>query len=188
MTAAHKFAPARHHRRSIRLKGYDYTAAGAYFVTLVTHQRGCIFGEIVADEMWLNALGEIVAEEWERTPTIRAEMELDEWVVMPNHIHGIVVITTVGVGADVGADGRPPLQRAPKSLGAFVAGFKSVVTKRINEHRATPGQPVWQRNYYEHIIRNEAALAHLRAYIHNNPLKWALDNDNPNHREVGDGE
>jgi REP element-mobilizing transposase RayT len=171
-----RFDPARHHRRSIRLKGYDYTRAGAYFVTMVVKNRECLFGEVVAGEMRLNALGQIAAEEWERTPAIRAEIELDEWVVMPNHVHGIIVITA----NIVGATGRSPLPGpAKRSLGAFVAGYKSAVTKRINEHRATPGVPVWQRNYYEHIVRNDEALHRIRRYIAENPLRWALDDENP---------
>jgi len=212
-----KYDPQRHHRRSIRLKGYDYTQVGAYFVTLVAKNRECLFGEITAEgEMRLNDAGQIAAEEWERTPTIRAEIELDAWVVMPNHVHGIIVINNANAVV-VGADGRPPLpdptgrpplpdptghpplpdptgrpplpdptgrpplqpQRAPKSLGAFVAGYKSVVTKRINEIRAMPGVPVWQRNYHEHILRNEDELHRIRQYIANNPLKWALDEENP---------
>ena len=138
--------------------------------------------------MKLNELGEIVQEEWEKTPSIRAEIKADEFVVMPNHFHAIVVIAD-GIkstdGANVGAHGRAPLQkpgalyRPPKSLGARVAGFKSAATKRINEHRDTPGAPVWQRNYYEHVIRNESKLNDIRSYIQTNPAKWAEDQENP---------
>lgn len=185
-----KFDPARHHRRSIRLKGYDYTAAGAYFVTNVTHQRECLFGEMVDGEMRLNPLGEIAAWAWEWLAQQYPYVDLDAWVVMPNHIHGILVMD---VGArpspSVGARRDAPLPIIKrKPLGQLIGAFKTVSAKRINEHRATPGHPVWQRNYYEHIIRNEAALGRIRAYIHNNPAQWALDNDNPNRREVGDGE
>lgn len=186
-----RFDPARHHRRSIRLKSYDYTAAGAYFVTNVTHQRECLFGEIVDGEMRLNPLGEIAALTWEWLTQQYPYVDLDAWVVMPNHLHGILIM-------DVGARRDAPLPCAPqpdappinkrKPLGQLIGAFKTVSAKRINEHRAAPGRPVWQRNYYEHIIRNEAALARIRAYIHNNPAQWALDNDNPNRKEVGDGE
>ena len=183
--------PARHHRRSIRLRDYDYTQAGAYFVTLCAQGRECLFGTITAGEMVLNELGQIVHEEWKRSSEIRREIELDEFVVMPNHMHGIVWIVEMN---DVRADGRPPQpnpvrahgrasqppQRAPKSLGSFVAGFKSAVTKRINEQRGMPRVPVWQRNYYEHIIRNDADLQRIRQYIVNNPLKWELDQLHPN--------
>ncbi len=176
-------------RRSIRLSGYDYTQSGAYFLTLVTHQRQLLFGEICSTDVQLNALGMIVMEEWNHTPIIRKEIELDEFVIMPNHIHGIIQIlesgagirvTPVGAlgGGEVGAHGRAPL-RLPKSVGSFVAGFKSVVTKRINLVRGTPGFPVWQRNYYEHVIRDEDDLARIRAYIQANPFSWKVDNENP---------
>jgi len=168
-----------HHRRSLRLPGYDYTREGAYFVTICTHHRACLFGEIVDDEMRLNGAGLMVQEEWLRSAEVRTEIELspDEFVVMPNHIHGIVWIT------EVGAHGRAPLQktlhRQPCSLASFIAGFKSITTKRINEHRATPGVSVWQRNYYEHIIRDDHALNQIREYIVNNPMQWAMDRENP---------
>ncbi|GBC96100.1 hypothetical protein HRbin16_01901 [bacterium HR16] len=194
------YDPERHHRHSIRLPGYDYTQAGAYFVTLVTHQRECLFGEIVDGEMLLNEIGRIVRDEWFRSAEIRREIVLDpdEFVVMPNHIHGIVWICDIeddvgadGVGADgvgahgvgahgVGAHGRAPLpgQRLPRSLSSFIAGFKSAVTKRINEYRGTPGVPVWQRNYFEHIIRDDGELERIRRYIMNNPALWKEDREN----------
>ena len=170
-----------HHRRSIRLKDYDYTQAGAYFVTLVTYARECMFGEIGADGvLMLNPLGEIAREEWGKSTGIRREIALDEFIIMPNHVHGIVLM----LGHDtVGAHGRAPLpnpfHRPPKSLGAFVAGFKSATTKRLNQTRATPGAPVWQRNYYDHIVRDEGDLARLRTYIQDNSAQWALDQFHP---------
>ena len=176
----------RYHRRSIRLKGYDYTQPGAYFVTICTHGRKMLFGRVVDGEMQLNEFGEIVREEWFRSPDIRAEIELfpTEFVVMPNHIHGIVWI--VETDTDVGAHSRAPLRRdraplhrPPRSLGSFIAGFKSVVTKRINALRETPGARVWQRNYYERIIRDERALNAIRRYILTNPSRWSLDRYNP---------
>ena len=202
-----RYDPERHHRRSIRLKDCDYTRMGAYFVTLCTQGRVCLFGEIVAGEMRLNEYGEIVQKEWFRSAEIRREIVLfsDEFVVMPNHIHGIVRIVespnahvgatgptagatdaTVGAtdatagatDATVGATGRSPLQGpAKRSLASFVAGFKSAVTKRINDRRGTPGATVWQRNYYEHIIRHAESLNRIRAYILDNPLQWHLDHE-----------
>jgi putative transposase len=174
-----KYGPAQHHRRSIRLPAYDYAQAGAYFVTLVSHARECLFGQVIDGEMRLNALGEVVVEEWRRTGEIRREVEPDILVVMPNHIHGIVI---------VGAHGRAPLHRAPlhrspRSVGSFVAGFKSAVTKRINEMRGTPGLPLWQRNYYEHIIRNEEDLNHVRQYVVDNPARWEHDEENPAYQQ-----
>lgn len=168
-------------RRSIRLKGYDYSRPGAYFLTMCTAERGCLFGVIADDAMSLNACGDIAAEEWLRSGEIRREIGLDAFVVMPNHVHGVVFIN-VGAIVDVGATGRSPVQHAgppPRSLGAFVAGYKSAVTVRINRVRDTPGAPVWQRNYYEHIIRDEAALERIRRYIAENPARWPHDRDNP---------
>jgi REP element-mobilizing transposase RayT len=165
-------------RRSIRLKDYDYSQAGAYFVTICTYNKEWIFGNVVNGEMMLDEYGKVAREEWDRSAEIRREVELDFFVVMPNHIHGIVVI----VESNVGATGRSPLPKGPtpKSIGAMVAGFKSAATRRINELRGTPYKLVWQRNYYEHVIRNEDNLNEIREYIVNNPLKWDLDSENPN--------
>ena len=176
----------RKRRRSIRLRQYDYAQPGAYFVTLCTHARECLFGEIVSGEMRLNIYGEIVAEEWKRSAEIRHEVELDVFVVMPNHLHGIVAITddssamatTRIENGGVGAHGRVPLRRPPRSLGSFIAGFKSAVTKRINELRNTPGLAVWQRNYHERIIRDDAELVRVREYVLRNPTHWTEDDYN----------
>jgi REP element-mobilizing transposase RayT len=140
------------------------------------HERECLFGEIKDDKVLLSHYGELVTEEWLRTAEIRNEVEIDYFIVMPNHVHGIVSIRDY---ADVGAHGRAPLQRLPRSLGSFIAGFKSIATKRINELRHTPGSPVWQRNYYERVIRNEDELMRMREYITDNPARWAEDVENP---------
>ena len=167
-------------RKSLRLPGYDYAQGGAYFVTICTWGRTCLFGDVVDGIMRLNDVGRIVAGEWINTAEIRREIELDAYMVMPNHVHGLIVIAG---NVDVGAHGRAPLHgglaRPPKSLGSLVAGFKSAATKRINELRNAPGTPVWQRNYYEHVIRDEYDLSRVRDYIVNNPAQWALDRDNP---------
>lgn len=194
-------------RRSIRLINYDYSQSGAYFITICTHNREFLFGEIINGEMQLNELGKIVRNEWFRSTNIRNEIELyeNEFVVMPNHIHGIVWIVDIEkniVGATGGSPGGSPLQlslsnkkslyhqsQSPqqierphgplkKSLSSFVAGYKSAVTKQINQKRQTPGIPVWQRNYYEHIIRNDDELNKIRQYIINNPLNWETDENN----------
>jgi putative transposase len=173
------YDPAKHHRRSIRLRGYDYRQAGAYFVTMVTHQRQCLFGEIVDGQMWPSRLGKIVREEWSLSTQIRHEIELDAFVLMPNHVHGIVIIRDQPA-AVVGAHGRAPLQhRPPRSLGSLVAGFKSIVTRRINGIRRTPGAPVWQRNYHEHVVRSEEELNRIQQYVIDNPLHWEEDPENP---------
>ncbi|MGF1588591.1 MAG: transposase [Pleurocapsa sp.] len=186
-----KYDPDKHHRRSIRLPGYDYSQSGAYFVTICAYQRQCIFGEIIDGQMVLNQYGAIIADEWQKSSVIRREIELDTWVVMPNHFHGIVIIKNTIRECDrarandnpVGANGRSPLQRMkPKSLSSLMAGFKSITTKKINILRDTPATPLWQRNYYEHIIRNQDAMDKICQYIVNNPLSWEIDQlhpDNP---------
>ncbi|RKY49507.1 MAG: transposase [Candidatus Neomarinimicrobiota bacterium] len=168
-----KYNPDIHHRRSIRLQGYDYSSPGAYFVTICTQNRECLFGDIVNGKMVLNDIGKIVADEWIKTGDIRDEIELDAWVVMPNHFHGIVMIRR---GDRPVAPTPTPLPGPrPKSIGSLMSGFKSAVTKRINKIRQTPGISVWQRNFYEHIIRNETELGNIRQYIINNPLNWRSD-------------
>jgi putative transposase len=166
------YNPDIHHRRSIRLQGYDYAQAGAYCITLCTHGRECLFGDIADEEMYLNDVGRIVVNEWLKTPAIRAEIELDEWVVMPNHFHGIIVITNVGKVNRHVVDNRykgdqpvAPTGPKPKYVGALMAGFKFSVTRRVNAYRQSPGMKLWQRNYWEHIIRNETELHNLRRYI-----------------------
>ena len=190
----------KHHRQSIRLRTYDYSQAGAYFLTLCAWNRECLFGDIIDGNICLNEQGRTVMEEWSRSTAIRREIELDEFIVMPNHIHGIILIHHVGADGVrpefnarhiAGANGRSPLQirnepivcMKPKSLSSFMAGFKSVVTKRINEQRLSPGSPVWQRNYYEHIIRNPEEMQRIREYIQNNPMKWEMDENNPDRIE-----
>ncbi len=123
--------------------------------------------------MRLNHSGGVVNDEWRRSEQIRREITLDEFVVMPNHLHGIVFIENTA-----GANGRSPLHRknmGSKTLSSFVAGFKSSVTKQINQIRQLSGIPVWQRNYYEHVIRDENDLNRIREYIINNPLQWGND-------------
>jgi putative transposase len=184
------YDPERHHRRSIRLKGYDYSQAGAYFVTVCTQDREVLLGDIVDEAMRWNAYGDVVAACWDEIPTHFPTVDLDAFVVMPNHVHGVIVLAyTVGArsprpyhggettpGMETGVETMP--LRNP-TLGQVVAYFKSQSTKRINEIRATPGVPIWQRNYYEHIIRDEHALQRIRDYIATNPLRWALDRENP---------
>ena len=184
-----KYGANKHYRRSIRLKGYDYSQPGAYFVTICAYQRQCIFGTIIDEQMCLNQYGEIVADEWQKSSVIRQEIKLDRWVVMPNHFHGIVMITSNGVGARRAAsplgNGRSPLQgnshrqMKPKSLSSLMASFKSITTKKINILRNAPKTPLWQRNYYEHIIRDRNSMNKIREYIINNPLSWSIDQLHP---------
>lgn len=182
------YNPDIHHRHSIRLREYDYSSDGAYFVTICTWQRECLFGDIVDGEMRLNDMGNIILTEWQNTRIMRNNVELDTFVIMPNHFHAIFFIQN---GATVGAHRRAPglsaelgacnapLRRQSGSIGSILAGFKSATTKQINIIRNNPGCPVWQRNYYERVIRNDDELSRARDYIVGNPLKWALDKENP---------
>jgi REP-associated tyrosine transposase len=177
--------PNHHHRRSIRLKGYNYTQPGAYFVTICTKNRACLFGEAVDGKMLLNDAGRMVQTVWDEMPVHYVGVAIDTFVVMPNHIHGIVVL----VGA--APCGRPPLGQAQGpaptigiSLPDVMHRFKTMTTKqyangvKCSGWLSFPGQ-LWQRNYYEHIIRDEKSLNHIRQYIADNPAQWALDRENP---------
>ncbi|MCI0595059.1 MAG: hypothetical protein L0Z48_00785 [candidate division Zixibacteria bacterium] len=187
-----KYNPDIHHRRSIRLKEYDYAQAGAYFVTVCTQGREDFFGEIKNGEMVLNGAGKMVQTAWDALPERFPEIELDEFMVMPNHVHGIIVmggaplVSTVGgaPGEDrTDAKNRAGTRPAP-TLGEIVGVFKSITT--LEYVRAIkrchwppfPGR-LWQRNYFEHIIRNEKTLAKIREYIVNNPQRWRFDRENP---------
>jgi putative transposase len=168
-----------HHRHSIRLQGYDYSEPGAYFVTICTEGHKCLFGDIVEQEMRLNRYGQTMGGCWAWLGQQYPYIELDKSVIMPNHMHGIIIVLD-------DSDCRGGSQTAPtmdhhkyKPLGRLIGAFKTVSTKQINQIWNTPGLPLWQRNYYEHIVRNEEDLAEIRRYIINNPLKWDLDRENP---------
>jgi REP element-mobilizing transposase RayT len=189
------YNPEIHHRYSIRLKGYDYSQAGRYFITICTQNRECLFGEIVGAEMNVNEYGKIVETEWLNLKIKYPNIELYEFVVMPNHFHGILQIVTVGAGfarpdtnTDTDRAGNPCPNNNPcpntnpdayrageprpygPTLGNIVAYFKYKTTKQID-------LPVklWQRNYYEHIIRNEQSYQNISCYIIRNPEKWQDD-------------
>ena len=285
-----KYDPQKHHRRSIRLKGHDYTSPGAYFITICTHQRHCLFGEIVDGEMQLNEFGKWVDACWNRLPTHFPHLQLDRFVVMPNHIHGILTLTPnpsepppshgrgaafgrpstqlspisrpnatpgsespvcpnatpgsenpvcpnatpgsespvcpnatpgsenpkrsrsvdsvypnampglgqplinesepgVAFGREMGVNGVNDLPNAAPlragSVGAIVLNFKSVTARRINQMRKMTSVPVWQRNYYEHIIRDDIALANIQRYIDDNPRSWWQDRLHPDNPSKG---
>ncbi|MEY3121375.1 MAG: hypothetical protein RI993_200 [Pseudomonadota bacterium] len=198
------YNPTIHRRKSIRLQGYDYSQAGLYFITICTHNRVPLFGNIVDGEMQFNESGIVADEEWRKTERIRSHVVLHEFVIMPNHIHGIIQL----VGADcirpncirpnctrphgmhpecADSDEQPGrVQRAPtvpptstvqraSTVGDVVRGFKSSVTKRLNAISGTSGQRFWQRNYYEHIIRDEDAYLKIAEYIQTNPRCWDTD-------------
>lgn len=197
------YDPYRHHRRSIRLKGYDYTRSGAYFITSCVKDRMCLFGSVRDGRMRLNVLGEIVWDVWNGLPRHYPHVRLDAFIVMPNHIHGIIrLVDDVGSGDDSGGgrrgdDGRnaavgaglkpaptttassPPSRAKRHGLPEIVRALKTFSARRINNHRGTTGTSVWQRNYYEHIIRDERDYRRIAAYIKNNPRRWADDRLRP---------
>jgi putative transposase len=162
-----------HARRSIRLPEYDYSQPGAYFVTICTYQHVHLFGNVFIGEMQLNEYGEIVLEEWLKTANLRDSVSLGEWIIMPNHFHGIIYLSTDSRGkarcaptTKGGQFGKPDAG----SLSTIMRSFKAAVTKRIHELNSASSEPIWQRNYYEHIIRNEDDLRMISDYIATNPL------------------
>jgi REP element-mobilizing transposase RayT len=219
------YNPDIHQRRSIRLKGYDYATPGAYFVTVCTHERECLFGDIVDGVMRLNEAGRMVNTVWDEIPAHYPGIDVDAFIVMPNHIHGIVAIvgaaprgrpgpepSSVTVGA--APRGRPGLEPSSVTVGAAPRGrpgpepskngqpqgvaptavglslpevvnrFKTMTTKRYADGVKQNGWPVfpgklWQRNYYERVIRNVNELSAIREYITRNPQQWSMDTDNP---------
>jgi len=211
------YDPQHHHRRSIRLPGYDYTQPGAYFVTIVTYERMPLFGEIVDGEMRLNDAGRVAERCWLAIPSHFPHVALDVFVIMPNHVHGILWIVETPPAGTVAAVGAknfsplpspisplpsdvspvPPLDISPqpdvaprphgtsKTIGSVVRGFKIGVTKWFRQN--TTIYTVWQRNYYEHIIRTDDALARIRAYIQSNPQRWSEDRENPNVLKITGG-
>ncbi len=228
-------------RRAMRLRGYDYSQPGAYFVTICVQHRQCLFGAIIDGKMHLNEIGEIVVECWNRIPQHFSSVEIGEYVIMPNHIHGIIAwdiaevrspnpqenakkrrgevtspslgknaearspnpqenarkrrgeVTSPSLGKNAEARSPNPQENARKrrgevtspSLGKIVAYFKYQSTKHINQHHNTPGTRIWQRNYHDHIIRDDIDLQRLREYIQNNPRKWELDQLHPDNNGWG---
>ncbi len=168
------------HRRSLRLSGYDYSQANAFFVTICVAERRCLFGEIQNGMMKLSEAGQIVESEWLKTASLRPNVRLDEFVVMPNQFHGILWLDENREGT---ARRAPTNQRFGKpvsgSLPTIIGAFKAAVTNQINSLRGASGNSIWQRNYYEHVIRDEKSLNRIREYIINNPLSWDLDRENP---------
>ncbi|MEI6090420.1 MAG: transposase [bacterium] len=242
-----KYNPDKQHRRSIRLQDYDYSQEGLYFVTICCYGKECLFGEIVKGNMVLNEAGKMANNEWNRTAEIRKNVSLGEFVVMPNHIHGIITINCRGLlhtpknqqntdmcrgvlhtlknqqntdmcrgvlhtpinqpntDACRGVLHTPqnigntpnininsnitkregvcntPLQSPSQTIGAIVRGYKSSVTKQINSIRSGTNRQIWQRNYWEHVIRNEKSYYKIAEYIINNPAKWDEDSLNPDY-------
>ena len=169
-----------HKRKSIRLKGYDYSRAGMYFITICTYNRDCLFGEIVNEEIILNEYGRIVEEEILKTAEIRKNIKIDKFVIMPNHIHLIIEIITddekqiLDKNRDIKEEIKI-LKSPSDNVGAVVRGIKSQVTANINKKRDSKGIPIWHKNYYENIIRNEEMYLKVAEYIENNPRLWKND-------------
>jgi REP element-mobilizing transposase RayT len=197
---------------SARCQNWDYTSNGYYFITICTQNREYFFGDVVADKMQLSPVGKIVAEEWQKTAQIRSYIELDEWAIVPNHLHGIIIIKNQpppplvetprwGVSQQATFHPEETFQRnvsttnttksrlKPKSLGSIIGQIKTACTKRIWE--AGYDDFEWQDRFYDHIIQDDESLHNIRQYIINNPLKWELDKNNPanlymySNRQVG---
>ncbi len=182
-----------HHRRSIRLKDYDYNQGGAYFITFCVKNRECLLGEIKEGLINLNEYGKIVFNMWNYLPNYFQDVEIDAGVIMPNHFHGIILITDKCRGLVSKPFISKPIISKPLSdqksnvpfyqkktrLGTVIAYFKYQTTKLINQKRDLAGVKFWQKNYYEHIIRNQKSLEMLREYIVNNPQSWEIDQLHP---------
>ena len=186
-----RYDPEIHKRKSIRLPCWNYSNEGGYFITICTKDRECFFGDVMGGKIILNECGEIVFEEWIKTKMIRQNIELDEFIIMPNHFHGILLINHMIHNVGTPRWGVQKFQRTrhrrvptktmnkfwkPNSLGSIINQFKSIVTKRIringNEKFA------WQPRYYEHIIRNKKDMERIQEYIINNPVQWESDENN----------
>jgi REP element-mobilizing transposase RayT len=196
--------PKRHHRRSIRLPEYDYASPGAYFVTVCVRKGECLLGRVADGEMQRSEYGQLAHDFWKQVRVHFPSVAVDAFVIMPNHLHVIVMIheTSVRAGdemgevtsplqaSDEGQRGRgavsaPSGQTQPTSgikrptLGQIIAYYKYMTTKQINLMRGTPGIPFWQRNYWEHVIRTDQALNAIRQYVTDNPTRWPWDTYNP---------
>jgi putative transposase len=175
--------PRESKRKSLRLSGYDYSQAGAYFVTICTHGRKSLFGRVVDDEIYLTEPGRVVYRGWQELNFKYPTIQLDYFTVMPNHVHGIILL--VGAGSprpeipslQLGGE-TPPLQKNP-DLSRIIGYFKYQSTKRINAARQTPGVKVWQKGFYDHVIRDDESLNRIREYIATNPSRWDMDRENP---------
>jgi putative transposase len=160
------------------LKEYDYSQPGEYFITICTNDKKCVFGEVIEEKTTLSSVGEIVKKYWEEIPMHFPNVELDEFVIMPNHVHGIIIIN-----GHVGVEYIQPLQNKyqhviPKSLGSIIRSYKAAVTRECYKNNHSYFK--WQSLFYDRIIRSDKELSNIRDYINNNPLKWHLDEENPN--------
>ncbi len=174
---SNRFKPYR--RRTIRLREFDYSLPGGCFFTISSFQREFLFGSINEEKTALNAFGKIVQSCWDTLNRHYNNIDLGSFIIMPNHVHGIIVIRDSNI--DLRQNIRAGLRPAPTkngSLPEIIRVFKSFSTRTINELRKSPGIPVWQRNYYEHIIRDDEELGSIREYIENIPKNWMMDKEN----------
>lgn len=169
-------------RRTIRLRGYDYSQEGWYFITICTKYFQEVFGKIIDGKFYASKWGEIVEQCWKQTPIIRPNVEVDVFQIMPNHLHGIIVIGSKKQAPDTG--GFPDTNSEPakfeyenKSIGAIIRGFKGSVTNQIQKLEGVDALELWHTNYYEHIIRDSKSLEAIRNYILQNPTKWQADKE-----------
>jgi REP element-mobilizing transposase RayT len=171
-----KYDLTKHRRRSIRLKEFDYSQPGSYFVTIVSRNRELLFGEVWDDKLRLNDAGRFVHAAWCDLPNHFTGVSLDAFVVMPNHVHGIIELhddTSNRAGL------KPAPTKSRPRLFQLVRAFKTFSARYVNKLRGTQGAAVWQRNYYEHVVRVEKELDRIREYIVNNPAQWEQDRENP---------
>lgn len=169
------FDPTCHNRRSIRLPGHQYSDNGAYYITIRTFGRSHSLGRIEGTSISRSAEGIIADERWRAIPGHHPGVSIDAWVVMPDHVHGILIIDREEPASPIEPDAvsdDSPRGPAAGSVGAIVGSFKAGVTRRINLLRSTPDATFWQRNYYEHVVRSEADLERIRRYIAENPARW----------------
>lgn len=194
-----RYRPERHHRHSTRIKGYDYSQPGSYFITLCAHNRDCWFGKVIDGTIQLSPMGKVASDCWWQIPRHFPNVVLDEFVVMPNHLHGIITIAHNPVRTDPGRGlitGRGLINQTPTTTNdensndewILMRNPKRILGKIIRHYKASASKLIrggghfhfqWQRNYYEHIIRNEIDLNKIRQYIVENPVKWSEDAENP---------
>ena len=160
-----RYNPEKHHRQSVRLEGYDYSRVGLYFVTVCCWQKECLFGRVVSDTVELTEAGSLAERFWKEIPVRFPSVVLDEFVIMPNHLHGILQFTM--------------RDNEKTTLGSVMRAYKSLSAIAINRQLGRSERPVWQRNYHEHLVGDEEALSNIRRYIILNPSRWDKDDENP---------
>jgi len=161
----------KHQRHSIRLKDYDYSQPNIYFVTICAHGQRSPFGKISGEKVVLNEMGKIVDSHWANIPAHYANVSLDEYIIMLDHLHGLIIVSEINAGAMNGAP-------TAKSLANIISCFKAGVTRELGKSRLIVRYPIWQRIYYEHVVRSQDELNEIRQYIRNNPLARALKTEN----------